>query len=131
MYKSHTGVAFIYLILRALTHVFSEKLHFKGFESGIYGNPPSLKYWARQAALYVLSLTTMKLFVITLLSLFPWLFKVGEWLLSWTWTGEGDSLQVILYVLSLFLKLDKAQVLRLQHYGHFPYHYEHTTVLAH
>jgi hypothetical protein len=40
----------------------------------------------------------MKLFVITLLSLFPWLFKAGEWLLSWTYTGKGDSLQVILCV---------------------------------
>ncbi|KAF9464798.1 vacuolar membrane protein-domain-containing protein [Collybia nuda] len=89
------GVAFIYLILRVLTHVFSERLQFNGFESGIYGNPPSFKYWARQAALYVLSLTTMKLLVIALLSLFPWLFKAGEWLLSWTWTGDGDSLQVI------------------------------------
>ena len=89
------GVACIYVILRVLTYVFSEKLQLKGFESGVYGDPPSFKYWPRQAALYVLSLMTMKLFVIGLLILFPFLFTIGEWLLSWT--ADGDALQVILY----------------------------------
>lgn len=89
------GVACIYVILRVLTHVFFEILQLKGFESGVYGDPPSFKYWPRQAALYVLSLMTMKLLVIGLLILFPFLFTIGEWLLSWTWTGDGDALQVI------------------------------------
>ena len=61
----------------------------------MYGDPPSFKYWPRQAALYVLSLMTMKLLVIGLLILFPFLLTIGEWLLSWT--GDGDALQVILY----------------------------------
>ncbi|KAF8076750.1 vacuolar membrane protein-domain-containing protein [Lyophyllum atratum] len=89
------GVAFLYVIHHVLTHIFSEKLQLKGFESGVYGTPPSVKYWARQAALYVLALTTMKLLVITLLVVFPGIFSIGEWLLSWTRVGEGDSLQVI------------------------------------
>lgn len=97
-----TGVAFLYVVLRVLTHLFSEKLQLKGFESGIYGTPPSVKYWARQAALYVLSLTTMKLIVILILILFPGIFLVGEWLLSWTRVGEGDSIQVILCVIFIF-----------------------------
>lgn len=96
--ESYPGVACIYVILRVLTHVFFEILQLKGFESGVYGDPPSFKYWPRQAALYVLSLMTMKLLVIGLLILFPFLFTIGEWLLSWTWTGDGDALQVILYV---------------------------------
>ncbi|EEB89017.1 hypothetical protein MPER_12939 [Moniliophthora perniciosa FA553] len=37
----------------------------------------------------------MKFVVIALLALFPGLFKIGEWLLSWTWTEKGDALQVI------------------------------------
>jgi len=41
---------------------------------------------------------TMKLLIIGLLILFPFLFTIGEWLLSWTWTGDGDALQIILYV---------------------------------
>lgn len=92
------GVALIYLILRVLTFVMNDKFHLKGFESGVYGNPPSFYYWARQAAIYVCALTTMKFLVIGLLALFPGMFTIGAWLLSWTWTGDGDALQVILYV---------------------------------
>ncbi|KAJ3875053.1 vacuolar membrane protein-domain-containing protein [Lentinula edodes] len=95
------GVALIYLILHVLTHIFSEKFHLKGYESGIYGTPPRVKYWARQAALYVVALTTMKFLVIGLLALFPGLFQIGAWLLSWTWTDEGDAFQVI-FVMGIF-----------------------------
>lgn len=41
----------------------------------------------------------MKFLVILLLALFPGLDNIGSWLLSWTWTSEGDSLQVILCVI--------------------------------
>ncbi|TFK43821.1 Vaculolar membrane protein-domain-containing protein [Crucibulum laeve] len=95
------GVALIYVILHVLTYLFAEKWNFKGFESGVYGNPPSFKFWGRQAAIYVLSLTTMKMLVVGLLILFPGIFKIGEWLLSWTWTGDGDALQVI-FTMGLF-----------------------------
>lgn len=90
------GVALIYVTLHALTNFFTEKLHMKGFESGVYGTPPSFKYWARQAAIYVLTLTTMKVVVITILVFFPGIYVAGDWLLSWTRTGDGDSLQVVL-----------------------------------
>ncbi|KAF8638524.1 hypothetical protein AX17_002067 [Amanita inopinata Kibby_2008] len=89
------GVAILYVIFHALTNLLSEKLRYEGFESGVYGDPPSVSYWLRQAAIYVLSLTTMKLLVIGLLILFPGLFSIGEWLLSWTWTEKGDGFQVI------------------------------------
>ncbi|KAF8806299.1 hypothetical protein BYT27DRAFT_7243086 [Phlegmacium glaucopus] len=89
------GVALIYVILHMLTRLFTEGFNLKGFESGVYGNPPSIKFWACQAALYVLSLFLMKLIVITILILFPGIYDVGEWLLSWTWTGTDDALQVI------------------------------------
>ncbi|KAJ4479169.1 vacuolar membrane protein-domain-containing protein [Lentinula aciculospora] len=95
------GVALIYLILHVLTHIFSENLHLQGFESGIYGSPPRVKFWARQATLYVVALTTMKFLVIGLLALFPGIFKIGAWLLSWTWTDEGDAVQVI-FVMGIF-----------------------------
>jgi STIMATE family len=94
----HIGVGLLYLILRTFAIILTEKLNLKGFESGKYGSPPSIFYWARQAAVYVLSLTTMKLLVFLLIAIFPVIFNLGEWLLSWTWTEEGDSLQVILCV---------------------------------
>ncbi|KAJ7831892.1 vacuolar membrane protein-domain-containing protein [Mycena leptocephala] len=95
------GVGLIFVILRVLTFILTEKFHLKGFESGIYGTPPSLKFWMRQAAIYLVALTTMKFMVIGLLALFPGLFAVGGWLLSWTWSGDGDTLEVI-FVMGIF-----------------------------
>ncbi len=92
------GVALLYIILHLLTYLFAEKFQLIGFESGVYGKPPSMVFWGKQAALYVVALTTMKLLVLALLAVFPGLFVIGAWLLSWTQTGEGDALQVILYV---------------------------------
>ncbi|PFH51345.1 hypothetical protein AMATHDRAFT_142890, partial [Amanita thiersii Skay4041] len=89
------GVIILYVILYSVTYVLSEKLGLQGFESGVYGDPPSIAYWMRQATIYVLSLLSMKLLVIVLFSIFPAIFTFGEWLLSWTWTEEGDAFQVI------------------------------------
>lgn len=115
------GVALIYLILRALTHVFTDVFQLKGFESGQYGKPPSIKYWSRQAAVYVLSLTSMKLLVVGLFALCPDLIKIGEWLLSWTRTGNKDAFQVILWALSLGFTLCICDlILSLSTMGIFP-----------
>ncbi|KDQ64450.1 hypothetical protein JAAARDRAFT_28080 [Jaapia argillacea MUCL 33604] len=93
------GVGVIYLILHVLTNILSEKLGLSGFESGQYGSPPSLNYWARQAAVYVLSLTTMKIVVVGLFALWPGIVEVGAWLLSWL--GSENAVQVI-FVMGLF-----------------------------
>ncbi|KAF8461828.1 vacuolar membrane protein-domain-containing protein [Russula ochroleuca] len=86
------GVGAIYLALHLLTWLFTVKLQLKGFQSGQYGTPPSLNYWGRQAVVYVVSLTSMKLLVVLLLS---WhrLLDFGAWLLSWL--GNGDTAQVV------------------------------------
>jgi hypothetical protein len=100
------GVALIYLILRVLTHILADRAHLKGFESGQYGSPPSITFWFRQAAVYVLSLTSMKLLVVALFALYPGIFKIGDWLLSWTRTGDnGDAIQVIVSVSYSLTKL--------------------------
>ncbi|EIM87847.1 uncharacterized protein STEHIDRAFT_76464 [Stereum hirsutum FP-91666 SS1] len=93
------GVACIYLILRVTTHILSERFQFKGYESGQYGTPPSVIYWLRQAAVYVFALTSMKILVLILFALFPGIFKLGDWLLSWL--GHGDAVQVI-FTMGLF-----------------------------
>jgi len=38
----------------------------------------------------------MKAVVVTFLVVFPGIYVAGEWLLGWTWTGDGDGLQVVL-----------------------------------
>jgi hypothetical protein len=92
------GVGAIYLALHLLTWLFTVKLQLKGFQSGQYGTPPSLNYWGRQAVVYVVSLTSMKLLVVLLLS---WhrLLDFGAWLLSWL--GNGDTAQVV-FTMGLF-----------------------------
>ncbi|KAL4076349.1 vacuolar membrane protein-domain-containing protein [Scleroderma citrinum] len=95
------GVGLIYFILQATTFVLSKELHLKGFESGQYGNPPSFTFWTRQAAVYVFALTAMKLLVIALFVVWPEIFKLGDWLLSWTRMSEGESFQVI-FVMGIF-----------------------------
>ncbi|EKM59764.1 uncharacterized protein PHACADRAFT_170370 [Phanerochaete carnosa HHB-10118-sp] len=87
------GVAIIYLTLHLTTFFLTEKCGFKGFETGKYGTPPSLNYWFRQLSVYIFSLATMKLLVVGLFALWPGIFKLGEWLL--TFLGPSDTVQVI------------------------------------
>jgi hypothetical protein len=94
-------VAIIYFLLKSFTFLLTQKFNFEGFISGQYGSPPSSLYWMRQTAVYVLCLTLMKLFVIALFALWPGIFKVGEWLLSWL--GDGGNAQVVLYVFLLII----------------------------
>lgn len=81
-----------------LTYLLAKKLHLKGYESGQYGSPPSIAYWARQAAVYVFALSTMKIVVVGLFAVWPGISTVGDWLLSWTAIGNGEAFQVILCV---------------------------------
>lgn len=96
--SSMAGIGAIYLTLHLLTWFFSTKLQLKGFQSGQYGSPPSPSYWARQAAVYVVSLTSMKVLVVLLLASWSGLLDIGAWLLSWL--GNGDTAQVVLCVFS-------------------------------
>jgi hypothetical protein len=82
------------VVLHVLTSTLSNRLHLKGFESGEYGDPPSFRFWIQQAVVYVLSITTMKLVVVALFALWPGIFHIGQWLLSWT--GEGTNFQIVL-----------------------------------
>ncbi|PCH40899.1 hypothetical protein WOLCODRAFT_99513 [Wolfiporia cocos MD-104 SS10] len=93
------GVGVIYFFLHILTWLLSEKCQLKGFESGQYGSPPSFSSWARQAAVYVVSLLSMKLLAVALFAVWPGTFKMGEWLLSFL--GESDAVQVI-FTMGLF-----------------------------
>ncbi|EJD48536.1 hypothetical protein AURDEDRAFT_112966 [Auricularia subglabra TFB-10046 SS5] len=91
------GVGVLYLFLKLFTYILDQKLQMKGFESGQYGDPPSLFFWSRQAAVYVVSLLCMKLFVLAIVGLAPFFTTAVEWLLAWA----GPSLQVII-VMGIF-----------------------------
>ena len=93
------GVYAIYITLYFLTWFLNEKLKLKGLRSGQYGSPPSINYWIRQLAVYVVSLTSMKMLVVAVVSFWEVLSDIAAWLLSWL--GNGDTAQVILYVLRI------------------------------
>ena len=52
------------------------------FDSGYYGDPPRVSAWIRQGSLFLLSLILMKVYVISLLALFPFTYSFGGWILS-------------------------------------------------
>ncbi|KZT43000.1 hypothetical protein SISSUDRAFT_1030178 [Sistotremastrum suecicum HHB10207 ss-3] len=93
------GVAVIYGLLHLLSRLFIDVFHLKGIRSGEYDNPPRFSYWARQAAIYIVVLTAMKLLVVALFAVWPGIIEVGAWLLSWT--GSSNAAQVI-FVMGIF-----------------------------
>ena len=90
-----TGVGLLYVLLWGSTKVLTDHFKLPGFKSGQYGDgpKPSLAYWGRQAAVYVACLLVMKLAVICLFAAWPYIFTIGEWLLSWT--RSSNWVQVI------------------------------------
>ncbi|KAG8931962.1 hypothetical protein FRC02_001842 [Tulasnella sp. 418] len=93
------GVVIIWAVLHGLTNLLTNKFHLIGFQSGSYGNPPSLVFWAKQAAVYIVAIVSMKLVVLIVFTLFPSTFRVGDWLLSWT--GGRGQVQVV-FVLGIY-----------------------------
>lgn len=72
-------------------------LLFTGIKSGDYDQPPRLSWWLRQTIVFVLCLFTMKLIVVSIFRVMPFLFYVGEWLMGWTL--HDVKLQVVFVML--------------------------------
>ncbi|KAF8440660.1 vacuolar membrane protein-domain-containing protein [Kalaharituber pfeilii] len=70
-----------------------------GITSGEYGDPPKWSWWAKQAIVYFVGLMGMKMVVWLIFALFPWLGRVGDWLLGWT---EGDKRVQVFFVMFFF-----------------------------
>ncbi|KAG8759443.1 hypothetical protein FRC14_005923 [Serendipita sp. 396] len=89
------GVGILYLLLWGATKILTEHLQIRGLQSGQYGDgpKPSPVFWARQAAVYVACLLGMKVAVIILFAVWPGIFAIGEWILSWI--GNSDWAQVV------------------------------------
>lgn len=80
------GVLIIWGVLSAVKF-FARFYRLKGFQSGVYGEPPfvhQVRVWAKQLGVYILALVTMKVVVVVLFGLCPWLETFGEWVLGWT-----------------------------------------------
>lgn len=92
------GVLIIWGVLSTVTTLANYYV-LSGFESGVYGDPPvqnQIKIWLRQLGVYILALVTMKVLVLILFGICPWLEDFGEWVLGWT---KGNYRLQVLFVM--------------------------------
>ncbi|KAK0670707.1 vacuolar membrane protein-domain-containing protein [Cercophora samala] len=68
-------------------------------QSGHYGSPPNVWWWLKQSFIYFCGLMGMKLVVLVIFMVFPWISELGDWALKWT---EGNERLQIVFVMMLF-----------------------------
>jgi hypothetical protein len=68
-------------------------------QSGNYGSPPNAWWWLKQSVIYFIGLFGMKLVVLLIFLVFPWISRVGDWALGWT---EGNEQLQIFFVMMFF-----------------------------
>ncbi|SPO21498.1 related to Vacuolar membrane protein [Ustilago trichophora] len=121
------GVFFIYIALKYVTWFLTERLGLEGFVSGQYTPPlptpvpasgsasssvhtgasrrsyrrgrPKIEYWFKQLGSYLFVLFLMKMAVLVIFAIFPFLFDVGSWILGFF--GNHKDFQV-LFSMALF-----------------------------
>ncbi|KAI8638853.1 vacuolar membrane protein-domain-containing protein [Parasitella parasitica] len=95
------GVLIIWAVLAAVKFI-ARFYRLKGLQSGVYGEPPLVNQiivWTKQLGVYILALITMKVVVLILFGLCPWLETFGEWVLGWT---MGNYRLQVLFVMLVF-----------------------------
>lgn len=71
----------------------------ESIQSGNYGSPPSAWWWLKQSVIYFVGLFGMKVVVLIIFLVFPWISRVGDWALGWT---EGNEQLQIFFVMMFF-----------------------------
>ncbi|KAK1752500.1 vacuolar membrane protein-domain-containing protein [Echria macrotheca] len=96
------GIPILIIIVRLTTKLVAVTPFGKPVESiqsGNYGHPPNAWWWLKQSFIYFCGLMGMKICVLIIFMLFPWLSRVGDWALGWT---EGNEKLQIIFVMMLF-----------------------------
>ncbi|KAI0164967.1 vacuolar membrane protein-domain-containing protein, partial [Xylariaceae sp. FL1272] len=96
------GIPILIVLLRILTGLVSYTPLGKpseSIQSGNYGDPPSAWWWLKQSVIYFCGLFGMKLCVLVIFLILPWISRVGDWALKWT---EGNERLQIIFVMMLF-----------------------------
>jgi hypothetical protein len=71
----------------------------ESIESGNYGSPPRATWWFKQSIIYFLGLMGMKICVLIIFLVLPWISRIGDWALRWT---EGDEVLQVMFVMLIF-----------------------------
>lgn len=93
-------------ILIFLLHLFTQLFLRTSFgqppesiESGNYGSPANSRWWLKQSLIYFIGLLGMKICVLTVFIILPWISRVGDWALRWT---EGNEVLQVIFVMLVF-----------------------------
>ncbi|GAB0136244.1 hypothetical protein EsDP_00004554 [Epichloe bromicola] len=96
------GIPILILLLKVLTAIVAFTPLGKpreSIQSGHYGRPPNVWWWLKQSLIYFCGLFGMKMCVLVIFLLVPWISKVGDWALGWT---EGNEKLQIAFVMMIF-----------------------------
>ncbi|KAI0383776.1 vacuolar membrane protein-domain-containing protein [Hypomontagnella monticulosa] len=96
------GIPILILLLRVVTGLVAYTPWGKppeSIQSGNYGSPPNAKWWLKQSVIYFCGLFGMKVCVLIIFLILPWISRVGDWALKWT---EGNERVQIIFVMMLF-----------------------------
>jgi hypothetical protein len=102
LWKTTIGIPILILLLRILTAVFALTPvgnPRESIESGNYGSPPRAWWWFKQSIIYFIGLMGMKICVLIIFLVLPWISRVGDWALKWT---EGDEALQVIFVMLVF-----------------------------
>ncbi|KAL7629286.1 hypothetical protein AAE478_000806 [Parahypoxylon ruwenzoriense] len=96
------GIPILIILLRITTGLVAYTPWGKppeSIQSGNYGNPPNAWWWLKQSVIYFCGLFGMKICVLIIFLILPWISRVGDWALKWT---EGNERVQIVFVMMLF-----------------------------
>ncbi|KAI5926784.1 vacuolar membrane protein-domain-containing protein [Camillea tinctor] len=96
------GIPILIILLRVTTGLVSYTSMGKppeSIQSGYYGHPPNAWWWLKQSVIYFCGLFGMKICVLIIFLILPWISRVGDWALRWT---EGNERVQIVFVMMLF-----------------------------
>ncbi|TEY47356.1 hypothetical protein BOTCAL_0307g00130 [Botryotinia calthae] len=96
------GIPILIFLLRILTSLFIMTPLGnppESIESGNYGRPPKAFWWFKQSIIYFIGLMGMKLCVLIIFLVLPWISRIGDWALRWT---EGDEALQVIFVMLIF-----------------------------
>lgn len=71
----------------------------ESIQSGNYGSPPRAWWWLKQSLIYFCGLFGMKLCVLIIFLMMPWISRIGDWALGWT---EGNERLQVAFVMMVF-----------------------------
>lgn len=100
--QTTVGIPILIVLLRVFTALASFTPFGKpaeSIQSGYYGSPPNAWWWLKQSFIYFAGLFGMKVCVLVIFIMMPWISRVGDWALGWT---EGNEKLQVAFVMMIF-----------------------------